>query len=295
MSNPDESEKYELDLRSSREIVARMDRQIDLVDRILAEGKESRELAIKDTQELALTGFTNSLGMPFVPVPGLDDVQFCIWQTRVQDYAAYAAENTGIDMAWKDVEVEGYQQGHLQGHQQRPDHPVVEVSWEDATAFCEWLSRKEGKTYRLPTDHEWSGAVGIGDREDPATLPKDKGATIEGYPWGNQWPPPSGSGNFAGSEAEGVGWRCIEGYQDPFPFTAPVGSFELNHHGIKDLSGNVWEWCHDWYDEGKTDRVLRGGSWHSFEEDTLRSSCRFLLADRRDDVGFRLVVVGVGG
>ena len=172
---------------------------------------------------------------------------------------------------------------------------MVEVSWEDATAFCEWLSRKEGKTYRLPTDHEWSGAVGIGDREDPATLPKDKGATIEGYPWGNQWPPPSGSGNFAGSEAEGVGWRCIEGYQDPFPFTAPVGSFELNHHGIKDLSGNVWEWCHDWYDEGKTDRVLRGGSWHSFEEDTLRSSCRFLLADRCDHVGFRLVVVGVGG
>lgn len=62
----------------------------------------------------------------------------------------------GVDMEWKDVEFSGIKQG--------PDHPVVKVSWEDAPAFCKWLSKQEGKTYRLPTDHEWSVAVGSGER-----------------------------------------------------------------------------------------------------------------------------------
>jgi formylglycine-generating enzyme len=68
-----------------------------------------------------------------------------------------------VDGSWKDVE--------YQGHKQGPDHPVVNVRCEDARA-CTWLLKKEGKTYRLPTDHEWSLAVEIGDREDPAPARK---------------------------------------------------------------------------------------------------------------------------
>ena len=227
-------------------------------------------------------GFTNSLGMPFLPVPGLDGVLFCQWQTRVQDYAAFAAENPGIDMEWKDYEYKGHKQG--------PDHPVVNVNWEDAVAFCKWLSKKEGKTYRLPSDHEWSMAVGIGDREDPKASPSEKDGKLKSYPWGEQWPPQEGSGNFAGEESD-FDWK-IEGYRDPYPFTAPVGSFALEHHGLKDLSGNVWEWCQDWYDADKDRRVLRGGSWVGDREVGLRSSCRLSHSPalRDDRLGCRCVV-----
>ena len=95
--------------------------------------------------------FVNSLGMRFVPVPikGGQSVLFSVWETRVKDYAAFAAENADVDTEWKDVSYEG--------HKQNEDHPVVKVSWEDAQKFCQWLSQKEGRTYRLPTDHEWLG------------------------------------------------------------------------------------------------------------------------------------------
>ena len=96
--------------------------------------------------------FVNSLGMKFVSVPGTD-VQFCIWETRVKDYADYAAANAGVYGSWKDF---GF------GFKQEDTHPVVNVNWKDAQAFCEWLTKKEmaegkikaGQRYRLPTDAE---------------------------------------------------------------------------------------------------------------------------------------------
>ncbi len=235
------------------------------------------------------TPFTNSLGMKFVPVPGLDGVLFSVWETRVQDYAAYASApgNSGVDDEWKNYE--------YRGHKQEPNHPVVNVSWEDAVAFCKWLSEKEGRTYRLPADHEWSVAVGIGDREDPSTSPSAKESGGSVYPWGSQWPPPKDSGNFFGIESASP--LNMDDYTDDYPFTAPVGSFSLEHHGIKDLSGNVYEWCQDWFDSDHDARVLRGGSWYPDHEFFLKSSARNFRTptDRYNRIGFRCVLEFGGG
>ncbi len=236
--------------------------------------------------------FANSLGMKFVPVVNYTDgsrVLFSIWETRVQDYAAYAAKNPGVNLEWKDYEYEGHGQG--------PDHPVVNVNWEDAKAFCAWLTESERAAgqigpkdeYRLPTDQEWSHAVGIGDREDANASPEEKNSKIEGvYPWGTSWPPPKGAGNYRVSDDDG------------YAFTAPVGSYRANDKGLYDLGGNVWEWCEDWYDPStQGSRVLRGASWsYFFHPVFLLSSVRiFSVPDPRvSHIGFRCVlVVGSGG
>jgi formylglycine-generating enzyme required for sulfatase activity len=99
--------------------------------------------------------------MKFVSVPGTK-VEFCIWETRVKDYGAYAeAKNEDAGTGWKTV-----------GYQQEDTHPVVNVSWPNAQAFCAWLTKKElaagklrpGQRYRLPTDVEWSHSRGLRQR-----------------------------------------------------------------------------------------------------------------------------------
>jgi formylglycine-generating enzyme required for sulfatase activity len=213
--------------------------------------------------------WTNSLGMEFVPVPGTE-VLFGIWDVRVQDCRAYAEASSGVDASWKNP---GFPQGDT--------HPVVNVTWEDAKAFCAWLSRKEGKTYRLPTDAEWSVAVGLGPEE--GNTPRDKDMKIKNvYPWGNQWPPPKGAGNY--SPSLGV---------DDFEYTSPVGSFAANRYGLYDMGGNVWQWCEDYYDGNNYSRVLRGGSWGCNDPDLLLSSYRVIdtPGDRDYYVGFRVVLV----
>ena len=217
-----------------------------------------------------LPSFVNSLGMKFVGVPGTE-VMFCIWDVRVQDYRAYAEANSGVDESWKKP---GFTQGDT--------HPVVNMNWNDAKAFCAWLSRKEGKTYRLPTDAEWSAAVGLAD--EPGGTPRDKDAKIKDvYPWGTQWPPPSGAGNYAQS-------LNVDSYEH----TSPVGSFTANQFGLYDMGGNVWQWCEDWYDGAQSSRVLRGGSWYNYDPDFLLSSYRLSNApdSRYYFIGFRCVLVG---
>ena len=216
--------------------------------------------------------WTNSLGMVFVPVPGVK-VWFGIWAVRVRDYRAYAEANTGVDGQWKNP-----------GFPQDDTHPVVKVSWEDAQAFCAWLSRKEGKTYRLPTDAEWSVAVGLGGEK--GNTPAEKSMKIKDvYPWGNQWPPPKGAGNYSSSLQV-----------DDFDYTSPVGSFSANRHGLYDMGGNVWEWCDDFYDGKSGARVLRGASWVDIDPDCLLSSYRYGISPdyRSLSFGFR-VVLGVVG
>jgi formylglycine-generating enzyme required for sulfatase activity len=222
--------------------------------------------------------WVNSLGMKFVPAPGTE-VLFSIWETRVKDYAAYAAAQSGVDGSWRNL-----------GFTQQETHPVANVSWEDARGFCRWLTEKEraagllstNQSYRLPTDAEWSWAVGIGEREGSGS-PKDKDEKVQGvYPWGTQWPPPSGAGNYDPSLNT-----------DNYDRTAPVGSFAANRLGFYDLGGNVWEWCEDAYGGGNQSRVLRGASWNIDLSGSLKSSRRGIAVPgyRLYHIGFRVVVV----
>ncbi|MDC0219939.1 formylglycine-generating enzyme family protein [Verrucomicrobia bacterium] len=227
--------------------------------------------------------FTNTLGMKFVPVPGTD-VQFSIWETRVKDYAAYAAANAGVDESWKDFG-DRFKQANT--------HPVVNVSWEDANAFCEWLTKKEmvegkikaGQKYRLPTDVEWSVAVGLG--KEKGDTPREKRRGIKDvYPWGKEWPPPVGAGNYNNSLKV-----------DNFKYTSPVGSFAVNKLGLHDMGGNVFEWCEAKHSPTSTVRVLRGAFWGNYDPDYLLSSYRVIGSPdgRGGGIGFRCVLVGGSG
>ncbi len=233
--------------------------------------------------------FTNSLGMKFVPVPGTK-VLMCIHETRHQDYAAYAAAVRGVNSEWKNHSFQGVPYGH------EAAHPVVGVSWDDARRFCRWLGGKEGLTYRMTSDEEWSHAVGIGHREKraPETTPEMLSNKVSGsYPWGGAWPPPDYAGNFADVvwKAKFPSLTCIKGYLDGFPTSAPVMSFKPNELGLHDLGGNVWEMCEDWANDNKNRRLARGGSWAEDQRDVLLSSHRSIsYGVAFDNFGFRCVI-----
>ncbi len=242
--------------------------------------------------------WTNSLGMVFVPVPHTK-VRFSIYETRVRDFAIFAATHPQLD---------GTNWEHALYHGRTPvstglDFPVVNVSWNDAQAFCAWLTKTErqagtisGKEFfRLPIDMEWSWAVGIGGREGQGT-PKEKNSKIpDVFPWGTQFPPPPGTGNFADKAALNyfTNWPHIDGYNDGFVTTAPVGSFKPNAFGIYDLAGNAMEWCNDFYSGTNGQRVLRGGAWINCGPKSLWSSYREHAGANRYSVatGFRPVLV----
>jgi len=246
--------------------------------------------------------FVNTLGMKFTHVPGTK-VLFSVWDTRVRDYAAYARENK-VDDTWT-RERKAKVRISLE-----PEHPVVGVNWNEARAFCKWLTETEraagtlprGAVYRLPTDEEWSRAVG---------LEPEKGATPEGksgkdqvhFPWGLDFPPKAKVGNYA-DEAFHAAFPAkknqrgnlvddwIEDYTDDFETTSPVGSFPANACGLYDMGGNVWQWCEDWFDAAQTHRTLRGASWDYSDRKFLLSSHRIHSAPttRSFSHGFRCVM-----
>lgn len=246
----------------------------------------------------------NSIGMLFLPV---GDVQFSMYETRVKDYAIFVDE-TGYPKI-KDLSSSKQKPAPEQdvnwrnpGFEQSPDHPVVMVSWNDANSFCKWLTDRERKLgilgaseyYRLPTDLEWSRAIGLPEETGKDPLVRD-GFYSDRFPWGTLWPPPQGFGNFNGQETGSD--ISIKGYTDAFPWTAPVGSFSANELGLYDLSGNVWEWCMDTITPAQKERVLRGGCWQVSLQSALASSSRlYFKPERRSEVaGFRVVRAKDGG
>ena len=253
--------------------------------------------------------WSNSLGMRFVP---LGEIHFGAWQTRVRDFEAFVRA-TGYDAVGgmsSAITRNGFKLTKMSwmapGFQQTPEYPVVGVSWEDANMFCAWLTKKERsvgtlagfQSYRLPTDREWSRAVGL-EHEQGAT-PEDRSGKIKSiYPWGTGFPPPNNLANYAGSESrEGAPetWTVIAGFYDAFPRTAPVSAFNANANGLHCLGGNVWEWCIDKFEDTMNWRVLRGGSWATSRPEELLSSYRrgHEPLFRCDDVGFRCVIATDG-
>jgi|GEM_PF-1479490 len=179
-------------------------------------------------------------------------------------------------------------------------HPVVNVSWNDAVHFCEWLSQREKLKYRLPTEAEWeyacrAGATGFYHHGNDAEALSE---------FGNIWDS-SAKQQFQKNYAHLKGIST----QDGFAFTAPVGSFQANAWSLYDLHGNVMEWCSDRYDEnyyksleGKTsidlqgppsgsDHVVRGGSW-TYLPQYARAAYRFKFAPSSyaNHIGFRVVL-----
>ena len=170
------------------------------------------------------------------------------------------------------------------------NQPVVCVTWEDAKAYAEWAGK------RLPTEAEWEYSA-------------RGGLASKRYVWGDDWPPPKNSGNFADETFKKAfpSLKIINGYNDGYAYTAPVGSYKPNSYGLYDMAGNVWEWCADWYgknyyvnspksnpkgpDSG-VHRVLRGGSWCNHHTDLIRVVKRYLDGppDAGHYVGFRCVV-----
>ena len=156
------------------------------------------------------------------------------------------------------------------------NHPVIHISWNDATAYCQWLSQKTGHTYRLPTEAEWEYAAKGGNAS-------------KGY-------------KYAGSNTiEDVAWYSTNSGSK----THPVGQKAFNELGLHDMSGNVWEWCADTWHESYTgapadgsawiagvdqDRaVLRGGSWN-YDDGLCRAALRYWYGRTYRDyyVGFRV-------
>lgn len=232
--------------------------------------------------------FTNTLGMKFQAVPGTS-VLMCIHETRNSDYAVFA-KATNPDNSWQSVKVYGLDVSDGE------DHPVTNVNWEDANRFCKYLSEKEALQYRLPTDREWSFAVGIGNDENAKDSPQYLSGKIEGqFPWGSSWPPQNRVGNYADEQLKKASTikAVIEGFSDGFPATAPVMTFPSNEFGFYDLGGNVWEWCEDQYNDDEQVRVLRGGGWSSPEKERLLSSARQEMPRnlRRWMTGFRVALI----
>ena len=258
--------------------------------------------------------FVNTLGMKFVPVligggpTKKQRVLFSVWDTRVQDYAAFAAANPKSDGSWQTQEKVGVPAGCER------DHPVVGVNWKDAQAFCQWLTAKEttegklpqGMKYRLPSDEEWSWAVGLPLEPGATPAEKNRKNNVD-FPWGKDWPPRSKVGNFADdafhtkfplNDAIKEEWfknRWIEGYMDGYATTSPVGSFPANAYGLYDMEGNVWQWCEDWFDASQKSRVLRGSTWSLSDRASLLSSNRGAISPdfRNGNYSFRCVLAPI--
>ena len=265
------------------------------LDLTVGEGENVSQRVTLEKSKGAVFGkpWENGIGMRFAPLD--QDLLVSIWETRIRDYEKFGKDSDRTAP-------------HAAYFRQAADHPVVNVSREDAQAFCEWLTERERKDeriaqthhYRLPTDLEWSMMAGLREQEGISPGWRD-GHKPRTYPWGVAWPPPAKIGNFADITADRDGSvpsdRTIPGYDDGFPFTAPVGSFPANSYGLFDLSGNVQEWVEDDYSKLGKPRlgVLRGGCWITGQSENLLAGSRNAVPPNFQDAiyGFRVVLAKV--
>ncbi len=247
-------------------------------------------------------------------------LRFAAWPTRVRDFDAFVAEthhdatSEMLSLSRDGWTSRGASWRHP-GFSQGSDHPVVGVSYNDAIAFCQWLTNREREQgrielnacYRLPTDEEWQRLV-----SSVAPWPNSK------YLWGNHWPPAPYEGNFAGEEVLESpdwpeGWDCIRATRDDFVGTSPVTWEGGNYRGFHDLTGNVWQWTSTPFrrelnrdeireryrfldretdDTGKPSKVIRGGCWNDYFPGLLELNTRGAREphNRNSGLGFRIVL-----
>ena len=215
-------------------------------------------------------------------------------------YATDAEKGTGFQGAFgwnrKTMEFKMNEKYSWQstGFAQSDAHPVVNVSWNDAMEFCKWLSSKEGKSYRLPTEAEWEYACRAG--------------TTTRYSHGDDSEGMAKIGNVADAtfEAQFPELKGEIKASDGYAYTSPAGSFLPNRFGLYDMHGNVWEWCADWYDveyyaksptndpEGPAtgeERAYRGGGWFNCTRGFQSASRSGGLPENRHlTLGFRVAV-----
>ena len=205
----------------------------------------------------------------------------------------------------------GHNSGQVESNSLNRDHqPAVQVTWQQAAAFCNWLSAREGLPlfysekqgiitgfnpaatgYRLPSEAEWAWAA------------RASGKNLLKFPWGDTFPPTLAVENYADNTSAYVTGRVLNGYTDGHVVSATVASFPPNHNALYDMGGNVAEWVHDVYSipsangTTKTDPlggqsgdnyVIRGAAWTHSKLSDLRLSHRDYGQAGRDDVGFRI-------
>jgi formylglycine-generating enzyme required for sulfatase activity len=192
------------------------------------------------------------------------------------------------------------------------DQPVVNVSWDDAARYCNWLSQQDGLPYayreqnghmeavnpvttgyRLPSEAEWEYVARVFGQ-----------STAQRYPWTGDYPPTVRAGNFADTQISDTLAETVPGYDDGYRGTAPVGTYPARSNGFYDLGGNVAEWMNDFYavypgEDGKLVKdpagpatgqhhVVRDSSWRQGSITELRLSYRDYSRTPRNGLGFRI-------
>ena len=204
---------------------------------------------------------------------------------------------------------------HISGYVEKKSfdldlQPVVQVSWNDAAAYCNWLSEREGLPpayeegggkftlrkpvtigYRLPTEAEWEYAARY-------AAP----GKVRRFAWGDALPIAAQAGNLAGTETLGQLEAQLSDYHDDYPVVAPVGKFQPSPLGLHDMSGNVSEWVNDFYlsfvdpapatdplgPEQAAVHVVRGANWKTGTVGELRFAWRDTAPEPSQTLGFRV-------
>ncbi len=204
---------------------------------------------------------------------------------------------------------------HISGYVEKKSfdldlQPVVQVSWNDAAAFCNWLSEREGLPpayeegggkfslkkpvtigYRLPTEAEWEYAARYAGP-----------GKVRRFAWGDGLPIAPQSGNLAGTETLGQLESQLSDYHDDYPVVAPVGKFQPSPLGLHDMAGNVSEWVNDFYlsfvdpapvtdplgPEQAAVHIVRGANWKTGNVGELRFAWRDTAPEPSQTLGFRI-------
>jgi formylglycine-generating enzyme required for sulfatase activity len=221
--------------------------------------------------------YINSLKMAFSPLDGSESVSFCQTETSMLAVEAWLKTKSKTLAAPPSFVSD-------------PRHPVVNITWQQAVEFCDWLTEFERSRaiipatarYRLPTDMEWSRAAGLTDEvgADPAARHQ---ANKEHY-IGKAFPPAVMTAN--------LDHQKIKDYTDQYPYAAPVGSMKADAGAFFDMGGNVSEWCQDVWPPSPNEAVVRGPSWISSDPSAILTSNRLHRPkdSYRSDIGFRCVL-----